>query len=1726
MALSATDLAALDAEFGAESPAGGRLSPADLAALDAEFGQAPETSEEPDLSSLGPLQYIPPFIRRGIGAAPTYTIGQGIARQAAIGLAGKDYPIATIRPGESLPMAYARGLAGIFGGLIHRGRQALGFEAQTPEELLPPPPTPALLTPEEAAQEPGYLESIGAGIAGLVLDPIAAATFATDPLRTRAWVARGLARPSLGAAARAGTAFGLYGGETELGRQLTEEAEISAGEIAREAGSGILTGAAMGPLGGLPFPVRLPAEIGTLATIPAALESRIPTAEELADAAGIILGLNLLHAPGRIARGLKARPEVERAPAETQPEGELARLIGEGKPRPETIEETEASRTQRLAAQRAEARARTQAYTRFRKDLKREGISLTGGRMTTDRMAAIWRDPSIADPAKEIESQWAHFARQTKEAAKAPPEGSSEALAREIGERLTDIFAEGTFDPQEVATTAELVSQPPIRPRTEALVKKAMAERAAASAAGRAEELRQVEAVSREEQQAVQREQFAKSEIREVLKLRERRLEEERTKLQEDAARLRGPTGRAAIDRGIRDLQTAQEAAAEEARARGGPGGRGPLILSESGATITPEEAARRILISEGRMNEEELIRIAAQVAPKTPGEALRILRGMLRGIRPPEEPPPPQPAKLPPKPVEPTGGIAGEPISPLAASQEAARIPPVQPAQPPPVSAAPLAGGLPTIRQPEEPLISGTYGERGPGGLAQTFTTTDGTVYRHYPRRKIGKKTIPDGWGLDYGKKHIPSPGSLRPTLEEAIQTYGKVLPIQTKGVTPDAESLRSIERPIPPTGVVPQAGQVQGRPDIQRPPEARPETRGAGVSPEKVAPEAERKVRRSQLERGKQSPSETKEFRLFPPIPVPGLVKQTVGRTARWFFSPSMTVASAAVGRADPRLGRAFNQSVQNAIADATNIHAELSPALGRINRLLRTGFFSQSRDKAVAEMTRMHEVSPGTFISLPNALSEGVGHVFPDVPTGPTGAKVAAVLRQIWNLQRQMADIAERAGIARKGGVEHAFTEDGKVWLRQFTPDFFWLTDPEGAGPTVARQLAQKIVDFNASLGNQVSIDQALEYLTERNGVLTGQTGSAIRQNRALEDWRTIKYFPDMVELTVEGKPRVFRLTETDPLTYVNRAVQSFAGRVAVVQHFGQQDFQGKPVSPNKPRDHILPDLLKRLEDSPDAVRAVRDAIGTLHNIGSDPLDMAIGELRLRQKSAPGEGIISQLYAGAIDPTIKTLMTSALPIVQAFQTAGLVPPATGLRRFVRGALGAIARPKESLRSLQAAGAIVQALRDYSIRGTRVRGKFVPDLPIRDIGTRAIAQRLGRITTASMILNDMIAGNAARAFVADLKAGRTHFSDAESLRFLNYGESEIKRFLAGQATEAQYNELMRRVISKTQFTQLSAAERTGFQNTQWGRIFLYFQSYLIGSSQAASKLASNLNDALEARDPPRVAASTINLAKAIVGTSAAGLGTYWLKAFLFGRDPNDREWPEQITNGLSEYWISGIARQLVNDPADAATWDLRNFSAPARFFSHVANATAAVVERTTGVGHGGRDEFANRSPSEVAVQLLRSTVPLTRLQGGYLAALGLSDPVAISARNRYFDWLKKNERKEFLEIRAAGEAREGFNVFDHAIGRIKDAIRRGDQKAAEEWIGKAFDIKIEEVPPRKALQAVESRLRNFQILGRLSPEKLAERETRLLADLGEHTLEGIRRWDELIERVLDGLK
>ncbi len=68
--------------------------------------------------------------------------------------------------------------------------------------------------------------------------------------------------------------------------------------------------------------------------------------------------------------------------------------------------------------------------------------------------------------------------------------------------------------------------------------------------------------------------------------------------------------------------------------------------------------------------------------------------------------------------------------------------------------------------------IPKGKYGDRI-GDIAKTYTMPDGTVFRNYPERKVKNVVIPEGWTLDRGKDARPAVGVLKPTAEEAAQTY-----------------------------------------------------------------------------------------------------------------------------------------------------------------------------------------------------------------------------------------------------------------------------------------------------------------------------------------------------------------------------------------------------------------------------------------------------------------------------------------------------------------------------------------------------------------------------------------------------------------------------------------------------------------------------------------------------------------------------------------------------------------------------------------------------------------------------------------------------------------------------------------------------------------------------------------------------------------------------------------
>src|SRR5690606_38410542 len=99
-------------------------------------------------------------------------------------------------------------------------------------------------------------------------------------------------------------------------------------------------------------------------------------------------------------------------------------------------------------------------------------------------------------------------------------------------------------------------------------------------------------------------------------------------------------------------------------------------------------------------------------------------------------------------------------------------------------------------------------------------------------------------------------------------------------------------------------------------------------------------------------------------------------------------------------------------------------------------------------------------------------------------------------------------------------------------------------------------------------------------------------------------------------------------------------------------------------------------------------------------------------------------------------------------------------------------------------------------------------------------------------------------------------------------------------------------------------------------------------------------------------------------------------------------------------------------------------------------------------------RGRFSDKNPGEIALELFKAQTPVTRTQGAYLVAVGQRDPKQDLAVKKYFEWVKANKPQQ-----ANYPDKIGYDAFRRANREIYDALKRGDKKAANEALSRAFD-------------------------------------------------------------------
>jgi hypothetical protein len=736
-------------------------------------------------------------------------------------------------------------------------------------------------------------------------------------------------------------------------------------------------------------------------------------------------------------------------------------------------------------------------------------------------------------------------------------------------------------------------------------------------------------------------------------------------------------------------------------------------------------------------------------------------------------------------------------------------------------------------------------------------------------------------------------------------------------------------------------------------------------------------------------------------------------------------------------------------------------------------------------------------GSIFSRNQLLMEG--WLSPDALEG----KVA---RELW--ADQEAILSKANDWVVDSPIEHTLPSGEKVdysskgarFQRKYTPTALDIFSSENSGlyQAVVAEIAKA-----SELTHPEAVTLVKEILTDRMA-MHGLDGREVA--------RKIPVIPSAIRF--EGQ--VYELLETRPHKYVEVIVEGTAARVAYVKSFGQD--QAAEL-----------DLQRRLAQEGGRADAFVNLTRSLHGMPIDKPIVAPGDPGYR---------IGRLWK-AMTQVVRGGRLSAAFIPNVPEFVSGVAPYTGLGRALRawkdvfseyGDLAKKVGPLKAMHAMRSRYAETGAFRRDAPQylGGHDKLEKVSNL------AAGLARMLSGQTRMANQMNDLHAAKAAELWVEDMQrvdpvTGEKGLTPhdlglaRQALDVMGFESEVVGRMLSGEASQAEYADVVRRMPAFTQGSG-SKAEHSELLNRRWFNNLFPFQSYARNKLQQHSLTLGRMVEAYKtkkaAEGKPGEAAATGEFYSAVelygrflAGGMASGTLALSARAFvylglagLFGLFDRWQDDPIGAIREVNQQWIAGGLLNSIIESADPAS---------SRTFGE--SLTRAIEPFSIGSdimsAYGATDSYRDLGPLDRAKKLFMREVPFSRI----IANHAMRDVTMEASLDHYYKWRAKYAP---LGRGSAGKDPTGVSEeFRVHMRKASSALRRGDREGMKVALRKALRL--------KGGQSVAQSLLGKRIMSGPSWSVLDPASRQHLQDyMGPEFMGELQQYDAILEAFADAVR
>ena len=690
---------------------------------------------------------------------------------------------------------------------------------------------------------------------------------------------------------------------------------------------------------------------------------------------------------------------------------------------------------------------------------------------------------------------------------------------------------------------------------------------------------------------------------------------------------------------------------------------------------------------------------------------------------------------------------------------------------------------------------------------------------------------------------------------------------------------------------------------------------------------------------------------------------------------------------------------------------------------------------RGRAITAVGRHYFKGEQKFAVSPlHHIGEGGGHHL-----GPEAEKVVEGVRSMIDVlgeKTQAAGILVRNTNGQMVPFESFRRADGSIVIPNVMEDNFFYALEHGANGRIWGPLVDGLSELNGM--SRADVEKRLMRIRDEFAN-TGSGGPGVMYTQA-EFHREFSRMPSAVK--VDGE--IIPLMHINPTSYMKRIANTRSNRIGFVEQFGQGLEESDGV-------HVLLKSFIKEGGNPEDIRKLYRTLHGVPHQNQGGLDPGNPLVRVYRRTDEAMGFMRALsLSGAFVTNIAEVLGNVRLL------AGNRQSFTSLMSLVKDRIAA----DTTLEYLGATNREVMDLTWDANRKLHSSSKIFGEVTSRLFGHKYINQF--QESFAAKIASDKSA-----LWIEGGLSDHAKARDIWNLKTMGFSTDDARLMVNGGGTANMYNRFIRNAASKATAGNIRTAEKSLIETSRISRFIQPFQTYaqmkvrsFARQLKATSDIWSETGKAFREsklsrseRDSLRLGA-TRQMVESVLGTAAAGMGTYYITSFFFGGPEGAKVAWNESTNSKQDFAKFAIS-----------SWAFASFAGPFGAMIRVASQKDSLwrafypwmIATEFADAAQKKGKYRALTPMEAGVEFLSTMTPASRIarDGVIREGAELILPVSMMANvfgtdqtnaqntsiRAYWRWKFNNDPETFSGRNPTEEAKE----FHDAMRRSYRAIRKG---------------------------------------------------------------------------------